>query len=304
MRTCSNPKVDWTEEIYRKVPPAQVARLKQFRVSHPYKQLSFRDANWEYISCGQNDETVLILPGALSTGESAFPLISALETDYHIIAPSYPLSLNMEGLCDGIAHILEAENADSAHVFGGSYGGLVAQYFCRHYPHKSRSLILSHTFVFNPKYTKVFWIAGKLFPALPRSLIVRLLKLRLNKLLLSRLRAANHPDTELWRAYLDEAMTFGKLKDVFIHQNKCLLDLADRPRFTTNDLNEWPGRILIIESEDDPAIGANERANLRNMYPPAEIKSFLDAGHASSILKLDEVVSSIKGFLGSIGRKD
>jgi pimeloyl-ACP methyl ester carboxylesterase len=304
VQTSSSSKAEQFEEIYRKVPPAQVDRLKQFRLSHPYKQLSFRDANWEYISCGQSDETILVLPGALSTGESAFPLITALEADNHIIAPSYPLSLTMEGLCDGIAHILAAENVDSAHVFGGSYGGLVAQYFVRQYPGKSRSLILSHTFVFNPKYTSAFWIAGKVFPSLPQSLTIRLLNLRLDKLLLSRLRAANHPEAEFWRAYLDEAMASGKLKDVFIHQNKCLLDLADRPPFTENDLNEWPGPILIIESEDDPAIGANERAKLRNMYPRAQMKSFLDAGHASSILKRDEVVSSIKGFLDSIGRKE
>lgn len=161
-------------------------------------------------------------------------------------------------------------------------------------------MLLSHTFAFNPKYAKVYWFAGKLFPLVPQSVIVRLLKLRLDKLLLSRLRAVNHPEAEFWRAYLDEAMTAGHLKEVFIHQNKCLLDLTKQPRLAANDLNEWSGRILIIESEDDPAIRASERALLRDLYPRAEVKTFLDAGHASSILKRSEVVSTIKGFLDSI----
>jgi len=301
VQTSSYPRAKSFDEIYRNVPPELVTRLEGFRASHPYKQLSSAVANWEYISCGQGDETILILPGALSTGESAFPLITALENDYHIIAPSYPLSLTMKELCAGIAQILKAENVESAHVFGGSYGGLVAQYFVRQYPGRALSLLLSHTFAFNPKYTKAFWIAGKVFPVVPQSLIVRLLKLRLDKLLLSRLRAVNHPEAELWRAYLDEAMITGHLKEVSIHQNNCLLDLAKQPRLAANDLNEWSGRILIIESEDDPAIRASERAVLKGLYPQAEVKTFLDAGHASSILKRSEVVSTLKGFLDSIG---
>ena len=301
VQTSSSPSGKSFDEIYQNVPAAQVARLQEFRASHPYKQLSSSGANWEYISSGQGDETILVLPGALSTGESVFPLITALESNYHIIAPSYPLSLTMTGLCAGIAQILEVENVGSAHVFGGSYGGLVAQYFGRQHPGRARSLLLSHTFAFNPKYTKPYWFAGKLFPAVPQSLIFRLLKLRLDKLLLSKLRAANHPEAAFWRAYLEEAMTFGHLKEVALHQNKCLLDLAKQPRPTASDLNEWPGRILIIESEDDPAIKPSERARLRDLYPRAEVKTFLDAGHASSILKRDEVVSTIKAFLDSIG---
>src|SRR6185369_3567068 len=122
------------DEIYAKVPAEQVARLKEFRLTHPYKQLIVGDTKWEYISCGHGEQTLVLLPGALSVGESMFPLISAFENDYRIIAPSYALSLSMTRLCDGIAQILETEALNRAHVFGGSYGGLVAQYFVRHYP--------------------------------------------------------------------------------------------------------------------------------------------------------------------------
>jgi len=66
--------------------------------------------------------------GALAVGESMFPFINGFENDYDVIAPSYALSLNMTGLCHGLAQILEAEGVKQAHVLGGSYGGLVAQY--------------------------------------------------------------------------------------------------------------------------------------------------------------------------------
>lgn len=285
------------DEIYARVPLDQRARLKEFRQAHPLRRLTTDGTTWEYISCGRGDETLLLLPGALSVGESMFPLINAFENEYRIIAPSYALSESMTGLCDGIAHILEAENVNQAHLFGGSYGGLVAQYFVRHYPDKAHSLILSHTFVLTQRYAKPAWIAGKLFPALPQSLFVPLLKLRLNKLLLSTLRAVHHPETEFWRAYLNEAIASDLLKEVVIHQNKCLLDLARHPQFTHNDLKEWHGKILIIESDDDPAIPARARALLRNTYPQVEVHTFKDAGHASSILRREEVVSIIRTFL-------
>jgi pimeloyl-ACP methyl ester carboxylesterase len=288
------------DEIYLKVPTEQVARLKQFRLTHPYKHLTVGDTQWQYIACGQGDEALLLLPGALSVGESVFPLITAFENEYRIIAPSYTLSLTMAGLCEGIARILGAEAVNQTHVFGGSYGGLVAQYFVRQYPAKVLSLILSHTFVLTQKYAKPLWIAGKLFPAFPRSLFAPLLKLRLDKMLLSKLRAANHTEAEFWRAYLNEAIASGLLKDVFIHQNKCLLDLAHQPQFTSNDLKKWNGKILIIESDDDPAIPTKDRALLRSTYPQAHLNTFRDAGHASSILKREEVVSIIRTFLRNV----
>ena len=285
------------DEIYGKVPREQVARLKEFRLTHAYKQLIAGDTKWRYISCGQGDQTLLLLPGALSTGESTFPLITAFENEYRIIAPSYSLLLTMTGLCDGIAHILETEALNQTHVLGGSYGGLVAQYFVRKYPTKARSLILSHTFVLTPKYAKPLWLAAKLFLAFPQSLFVPVLKLRLDKMLLSTLRAANHPEAEFWRAYLNEAIASNLLKEVFIHQNKCLLDLAHQPQFTPDDLKGWPGKVLIIESDDDPAIKAQDRLLLRSTYPKAQVHTFRDAGHASSILKREEVLSIIRSFL-------
>ena len=285
------------DEIYAKVPADQVAWLKGFRVAHPYKRVTVGDTEWEYISCGRGEQALLLLPGALSVGESTFPIINAFENEYRIVAPSYALSLTMTELCDGIAGILEAEGLNQAHVLGGSYGGLVAQYFVRRYPRMVRSLILSHTFVLTPRYQMPLRIAGKLFHSVPRRLFDQLLRLRLNQMLLSTLRARKHPEFEFWRAYLNEAIASNRLKEVVVHQNACLLDLAQQPRFTDDDLKQWQGRILIIESNDDPAIPAKARKLLRTTYPQAQVHTFEDAGHASSILKREEVSSIIRLFL-------
>jgi pimeloyl-ACP methyl ester carboxylesterase len=285
------------DKIYARVPAEQVERLKEFRFTHKRKHLIVDGAEWEYISCGRGEQALLLLPGGLAVGESAFPLITAFEKEYRIIAPSYALSLTMTGLCDGIAHILETEGVNRAHVLGGSYGGLVAQYFVRKYPDKARSLILSHTFLMTPKFEKPLQIADKLSRVTPRSLFVPLLKLRLNKLLLSTLRAAKHPEFEFWRAYLNEAIVSNRFDEVAVHQNRVLLDLARQPQFTPEDLKAWRGGILIIDSDDDPAIPAKDRELLRNTYPQAQTHTFHGAGHASSILKREEVYSIIRSFL-------
>jgi pimeloyl-ACP methyl ester carboxylesterase len=80
----------------------------------------------------------------------------------------------------------------------------------------------------------------------------------------------------------------------------CLLELARQPLFTPDNPRGWPGKVLIIESDDDPAIGARDRALLRRTYPNAQVHTFRDAGHASSILKREEVLSIIRSFLENV----
>src|SRR5262245_21333549 len=293
----STQKVAGFDEIFARVPAEQVERLKEFRLTHKYKHLLVDGAEWEYISCGLGEQTLLLLPGGLSVGESAFPLITAFENEYRIIAPSYALSMTMPGLCDGIAHILETEGVNQVHVLGGSYGGLVAQYFVRKYPNKARSLILSHTFVMTPISEKPLQIADKLSRVMPRSLFVPLLKLRLNKIFLSTLRDAKHPEFEFWRAYLNEAVASNRLREFAAHQNRVLLDLARRPQFSPEDLEAWRGGILIIDSDNDPAISAKHRGLLRNTYPQAQTHTFHATGNVSSILKREEFFSIIGSFL-------
>lgn len=292
------------EATYARVPAEQVERLKEFRRAHPYKRLTIGDIDWEYISCGRGEQTLLLLPGALSVGESTFSFITVFENDYRIIAPSYALSLTMAGLCKGIAHILEAEGITRVHVIGGSYGGLVAQYFVRQYPEKVVSLVLSHTFLMTPKLEMPLKIVSKLFPVIPRGVFVPLLRMRLDKMLLSTLRRTKHPEFEFWRAYLNEAVASDRFKEVAIHQNKCLRELARQPQFTADDLKKWGGKILVIDSDDDPAIGPKDRRLLRNTYPQAELKTFLDGGHVSSILKRDEAFSVVRNFLSRVVSDD
>ena len=82
----------------------------------------------------------------------------------------------------------------------------------------------------------------------------------------------------------------------------CLLDVTRLPEFTRDDLKDWSGKILIIESDDDPAISARDRSLLKSTYPHAQVHTFADAGHASSIVRREEVLSVIKTFLANASK--
>ncbi len=51
-------------------------------------------------------------------------------------------------------------------------------------------------------------------------------------------------------------------------------------RFTKDDLSDWNGEILIMESDDDNSVDETARKELKGLYPKACIYTFHQAGHA------------------------
>ena len=55
--------------------------------------------------------------------------------------------------------------------------------------------------------------------------------------------------------------------------------------------------MLVIESDDDPMLPAEERRRLRETYPRALVCTFPGAGHMIPLLRLEELVGVVKAFL-------
>src|SRR5512139_3390616 len=81
------------EQSYGKNPPQAAHELARFRATHPLKHTLAAGIQWEYIATGRGLEAVLILPGLLGIGEMSFQHTRAFETDYRVIAPSYPVEV-------------------------------------------------------------------------------------------------------------------------------------------------------------------------------------------------------------------
>jgi pimeloyl-ACP methyl ester carboxylesterase len=119
--------------------------LIDFRVRHPTKEVVVDSIRWEYISCGDGDETLLLLNGGLRVAETAFTYIELFESHYRVIVPTYPPLWDIDELTNGIAAILEEEQTDEVLLLGQSYGGMVAQVMVQRFPYRIKKLVLSST---------------------------------------------------------------------------------------------------------------------------------------------------------------
>lgn len=272
------------DKIYKNVSHEQKEKLIRFRATHPVEHLSVAGADWEYITCGQGEEALLFLTGALGQGENAFQLIQAFQPEYRVVSPSYAPVTTMAQLVDGIVGILDSEKIRQAHVSGNSYGGMVAQCLVRLYPNRVDKLILSSTVVPKPELGKKIEKALIFLSLLPVGLIRTLFKLRFRKVLKGQ---------EFWLAYIREilaAITKGDL----IARYKVVADVAMNYIFSPEDLQDWPGSILILRGEDDPLVKAPEQEALKALYPKARVHIFHGAGHA---FNPEKQASVVKDFL-------
>lgn len=286
----------WTahalDRLYRDVPAEARAELLRFRQTHPLRQIDVAGTTWEYLACGHGAETLLILPGLIGLAEMSFQHILALEGEYRILVPSYPFGLKDLGEMEtGIATILDAEGVRRAHVLGGSYGGMVAQRFARRYPERVARLVLSHTGGPKPERAAQSRRVVALFGLLPMGLLRALLRAATRKSLQA---APEH--RAFWVAYSEEMIQHLTKADL-IARYRLAVDFDATSTFTPDDLKDWPGRILILEGDDDPVAEAPARAALKALHPQARVHTFHGTGHVASIARLDEYVAVIRQFL-------
>jgi pimeloyl-ACP methyl ester carboxylesterase len=277
--------------FYEKVPKEQQAQLVQFRASHTKKQLTVAGIEAEYIISGKGAETFVLLPGGLGAGEAWFKLILALEGEWRIIAPSYPLAQTIEHLVTGVNAILEYEGEARAHVLGTSLGGFVAQAFVRKYSERVECLILANTTVPSLEFAKAVQRRTKLLAFFPMGLIRHGSRKRLG----AYLAAVPEDERAFWGAYFGELIALHWHKARLASQNTCIVDFGFNYEFTPDDINHWNGKILVLESSDD-AWNKEQQEALRDTYPSALVYTFHNAGHLSALTKRREFLEVVREF--------
>ena len=100
----------------------------------------------------------------------------------------------------------------------------------------------------------------------------------------------------LWEAYSSEMIARLSKADL-ISRYQAAVDFDATSAFAPDDLQDWPGRILILEGDNDPVAEAPARAALKALHPQARVHTFQGSGHAAPIAKLDEYAAVIRRFL-------
>jgi pimeloyl-ACP methyl ester carboxylesterase len=280
-------------KIYRDVPAAELEAFQRFRREHPPRTAQIGGRSWSFLTGGSGEDgrTLLFLPGAQGTGEAVWTSFDYFEKRYRCLAPNYPPVETMTELADGLAALLDQEGIARAVVIGGSYGGFVAQVFVRRHPDRVERLILSHTGPPVPRRGEVIAKSLRWLPKLP----MFLLRLQYRKVM-SGVLPPGRPELALVRAYLEEIIAFHLTKEGMINGYRRVVDY-DRTRFAPEDLAGWPGRVLLLMGDNDPATPPPIRERMKALYPGAEVRIFEGSGHAAGILKRDEYVAAMEAFL-------
>ena len=279
------------EQVYNNVPRAQREQLARFRSTHPEKILRCNGSHWKYMLGGEGERTFLLIPGSWHVADIWFMNIIEFEEEFRIISPTYPRETTMDRLVEGIAEILKTEHVLTADVLGHSFGGMIAQCLVRKYPEKVSTLILSNTdFPHAPKERKQIIEESKIQS---ESEFLSQLKKQYSQLI----EPIEPEEKTFWKAFFDELFTFRITKDEFMGFLTCAYDYHKNYSFTSGDLSEWPGKILLLESTDDQYFSESQREALKSLYPQAQVHTFFEGGHTPSISRRYEFNSIVKEFL-------
>lgn len=280
----------FVEKLYRDVPPVDREAFHRFRADNPVRRATVRGVEWEYLTGGKGERNLLLLPGAQGTGASVWANAEHFSHQFRWVAPCYPPLATMVELTDGVTGLLDHLGMPTAAVIGGSYGGFVAQVLVRRHPERVERLLLSHTGP--PRPQRGQQIAGAL--RWLRFLPLFALRAQYRKAMMGLV--PNRPELALTRAYLEELIALQVTRQSLLSGYRRVIDF-DAMRFAPDDLDGWPGRVLLLMADDDPATPEPVRRQMQALYPRAEVSLFAGSGHATGALLRDEYLAAMDAFL-------
>lgn len=267
--------------------------LKLFRETSVEKSNTYKQHTWSYFDIGaDNDHVILWLVGGLRMADAAFRSIPIMQPDFRIIAPSYAPVHSMAELADGLNAILEAEDIEKCSILAGSFGGMIAQVFVRRYPDRVSKLILSTTTAPDESHAERYQQQHDMVSASPDELVMATAKTQMFGMI-------NPPETEseFWKAYLDELYMTRLKKEDLISTYDCIIDYMTHYEFHTNDLLDWHGDILILDSDNDKVFDESARDYVNTLYPQAHSHTFENAGHSPASSQRDVYFNIVSKFL-------
>ena len=263
----------------------------------PETSLKIRGVEWHYVTGGRGEQTVLLFHGAVGGAETMRWLASAFEDEYRTITPTVADVATLAEVCDAVSAILDREHVGRAVVFGGSFGGLVAQAFFRRRPAQVQDLVLLSTGAPSPRVGKRTARATRLMRLLPFPVMRGLMRLEISRHLDAPVQPEHAARVAEFRQRLEHYFQHTLTKQTLLARVALSVDFNRGESYATTSADDWPGRVLIIESDDDPMIPAAERVRLRETYPRALVCTFAGAGHMIPLLRLEELVGVVKAFL-------
>jgi pimeloyl-ACP methyl ester carboxylesterase len=283
------------EQLYAGVPEAQKAQLLDFRQRYPYKEIKVNRKTWRYIAAGRGGAAVVFLPGAFLPADMWFFQMTALADSYRVLAPdAYALQgiFDLDQVCWLLEEMLAAEGFEEASFVGLSAGGGLVQYLLQERSALLTNAVLSHCgpIIYDEKNARQGRLLLTLSRFMPASLIRRILM---------RETGGTPPANSHWQAfhaaYFQEQSARLK-KEMFLRFMKLGMETRRNFIFGLDDLQDWPGRMLILTSEDDD-FSYPRLALLLARYPRAETHVFETGGHHTYLFFPEAYTDVLVAFL-------
>ncbi|HEY0173722.1 MAG TPA: alpha/beta hydrolase [Pyrinomonadaceae bacterium] len=261
------------------------------------KTLNIRGVEWSYVTGGRGEKTLLLFHGAVGGAETMRRLAAAFEDEYRTLTPTIADVRTLDEACDAVSAILDREHVGRAAVFGGSFGGLVAQAFFQRRRSQVEDLVLLSTGAPSPRYASRSGLMTGLLRLLPFKVTRGLMRMELSKHLDAPVPEEHAARVAEFRQRLDHYFDHTLTKRTLVSRVTLAAEFNRSESYAAEEQAGWPGRVLIVESNDDPMVPEQERRRLRETYPRALVCTFAGAGHMIPLLRLEELVGVVKAFL-------
>lgn len=281
------------DAIYRNVPREYVEELLEFRSTHPIRCRVIEGMQWHYILSGDGTDMILILGGAMSTAETSRSLIQSMEKSHRVLAPAYPVYLEMGAFMDDLARLLDLESISRAHVFGHSLGAGIGHAFIRRHTDRVDKLILSSFGLYNEQHLRQAKRAVRLFRLLPYRFVRGYYKRRMPKLLTG----IDEGEKSFLLAYMKDVLDLQLNKRMLMSQFNILEDMFENPNTYSIYESIESRNVLILQAKDDTGFDQDEQKALRRTYPNASVHLFEEGGHLTRSTHHSEYDAVLHEFL-------
>jgi pimeloyl-ACP methyl ester carboxylesterase len=284
------------DKYFAGISQNELQRFQDFLATHPINHTSFKGKTVSYLCCGEGEKTMLTFSGGHSGPWAIYGSVQGFEKEFRVIVVDFSSCDNLDDFSACVNHVLELENIGKVCVTGQSLTGIFAQAYFRRNTDRVEAMVLTNTLA--PKRESNKKWALILFRIFPFFLLNPLLKRSLAKV--GKIEADVSPEVEerlafrmaLLRHDLDRIASKKKLLDLL----QMIFEFNEKDASPIGDFDQWPGKVLIVTSEDEPYRKDVER--LKSHYPQAELFSF-PAGwrHAAPLIHMEKFQSLIKDFL-------
>lgn len=202
-----------------------------------------------------SDEVPLVmLPGALGTGDVFYKMLAALGGEHRLLALSYPALESAQALAHSLNELFEAMNWPQVDLLGTSLGGYVAQAAVLARSDRVRRLVLSSTF-FDAELQKKRWPSAEQYAGLDVGAITAAAR--------EQLRGGPEPTPEhaelkqLMLALVGSEQTGPAIRAMRL----AVLTASPLPRLAVDQ-----SRITLIDDDADSVIAEPTRLQMRERY--------------------------------------